>query len=497
MTEFQIEITPTSNLHIPADVAQEHFRDDRCAILRTSPSKLLVMPMTRYAAGSLIMKQRNTAGDRAVLAKDALGDDHRSGTFPARWEDRRIVIDLPELDISDSPVVRPQPLGVFPLPAGLMLITGEDSEPVRESLLAGKLPTTWPRSLAAIEAVFKDDGEEAIRHLQRQNDPIARFNLMVLAPEMADVDLVRAELEPFGLAPLVDFTLIAHGMSQDYPADPAGTCTDEVAAMVYTARATLAGLGTGGSEDEAIAQLQLAASAARSVSPVLSALIMADIAARTGDEEAAQFAVQTLEGTDLHEPLAEALLTRGMIAHQGSGGNPGAINAAIKDYQKALEHVSEESNPYLYGRTHLNLGTAYLGLPMTQASDKLRHGIAVQSLRTAVRLLDPEQHMVQWSAAQLNLANSLVYSPSVHSRDNLMEAVDIYEVVRRTRDEFDPMGLARVLANQGTALSHLGLVDDARARLTEAKALFESVGNTDAAELVAESLDRLEGTTDV
>ena len=89
-----------------------------------------------------------------------------------------------------------------------------------------------------------------------------------------------------------------------------------------------------------------------------------------------------------------------------------------------------------------------------------------------------DSHPVAWASAQLNLANALQYLPSVHQEQNLDEAVHLYEEVLSYRDEnVDPVGVARVLLNQGNALGHLGALVDADEKLTRARALFERVGD--------------------
>ena len=76
--------------------------------------------------------------------------------------------------------------------------------------------------------------------------------------------------------------------------------------------------------------------------------------------------------------------------------------------------------------------------------------------------------------ATLNLANSLVYAPSTHRKENLLEAVDLYEEILRSGvRNSNPAARARVLANQGNALAHLGYLDAAHARLIEARSIFE------------------------
>ncbi len=119
-------------------------------------------------------------------------------------------------------------------------------------------------------------------------------------------------------------------------------------------------------------------------------------------------------------------------------------------------------------------------MPMGDAGDRLRLGIAVTSLRSALRVLKPETHPVAWASCQVNLANALQYLPSAHRRDNLDEAVQLYEeVLQHPRLQRDPVGVARILLNQGNALSHLGAFDDAEERLTESRRLFEQAGDPD------------------
>jgi hypothetical protein len=73
-----------------------------------------------------------------------------------------------------------------------------------------------------------------------------------------------------------------------------------------------------------------------------------------------------------------------------------------------------------------------------------------------------------------------------------VEAVEIYEAVLEARDrETDPSGRARVLANQGNVLAHLGVFDQAKAKLYEARFLFEELGDTDAVRSVRGVLDEI------
>jgi hypothetical protein len=55
----------------------------------------------------------------------------------------------------------------------------------------------------------------------------------------------------------------------------------------------------------------------------------------------------------------------------------------------------------------------------------------------------------------------------------------------------DPVGYARALANQGNALAHLGLFEQARAKLAEARYLFEESQDWSALTTVRTLLDDL------
>jgi tetratricopeptide (TPR) repeat protein len=154
--------------------------------------------------------------------------------------------------------------------------------------------------------------------------------------------------------------------------------------------------------------------------------------------------------------------------------------------------VWREEAPLLWASAHANLATAYLTMPMTEASGQLRLGVAAQSLRSALKVYTPEDYPEQWASVQLNLANSLVYTPSSHQADNLLEAVELYEAVLQARDRTtDPMGRARVLANQGNVLAHLGDFDQAKAKLYEARFLFEELDDHDAMRTVRGVLDEI------
>jgi hypothetical protein len=165
----------------------------------------------------------------------------------------------------------------------------------------------------------------------------------------------------------------------------------------------------------------------------------------------------------------------------------------VRTYHVALRLLRKESQPDRYAFAHSNLALCYLSMPMTQARDTLRRGVAVQSLREALSIYTRADHPREWAAVTLNLANALQHLPTTHPVENLVEAVGMYEELLVARPvDVDPLGHARVLANQGTALAHLGIHDQARPKLAAARELFAAAGDDGAVATVDAALADVE-----
>lgn len=382
---------------------------------------------------------------------------------------------------------RPLPLGAFPLPFGFLLLPpGDETEPVRTGLLAGRLPERWPASLSGHRAALAGD-LDAARAAFDAPDPVSRFNRFVLDPDAVDPRALRADFGP-QLGVLVDLVEFATGRCDAAP-DPAGHDRD-MEALLLAARAVQV-LSSPGRAAEAVVTLRAAVAAAEPVSAALTGVLhgaLGQACKDLGDAAAAIAALQAgialLDGTDLVVARAEQHLELASTYHELAAAadaadasptmTPEMLNQAVQCYRSALREISAESAPEQWAAAHAGLAAAYLTMPMTEAGDQLRLGVAVGSLRAALTVYTTATHPAQWSSAQLNLANALVYAPSRHQGDNLTEAVELYEAVltARSRDA-DPVGYARALANQGNALAHLGMFDQAGAKLAEARQLFE------------------------
>ena len=397
-----------------------------------------------------------------------------------------------------APAGRHQPLGVFPLPLGYMLIPADEgTEEARTAMLRGRLPASWPPSMRAHELAAAGKRDAAITALmaasQNRFDSVALYNRFVLDPDSVNPDNLRPVLGEFAV--LVDVVLFALGRTDTPPVDE--TADGELAAAVLSAQATQA--LTEENPAAAVDLLDRAVQAVEGVSAPLTGVLLAGAAAICRDshiddaERRLREAIAALDGADgLRVARAEIHLCLAALLHEQAQEQPHLITTAIPHYHSALQLVKNTDAPLLWAAAHAGLAAAYLTMPMVEASGQLRLGVAAQSLRSALTVYTREEHPAEWASVQLNLANSLVYTPSRHHVDNLVEAVQIYEAVLQTRDRsIDPLGRARVLANQGNALAHLGMFDDAKAKLYEARFLFEELDDIDSVRTVRGVLDEI------
>ena len=404
---------------------------------------------------------------------------------------------LPQSPADAVRLPRPQAVGALPLPAGYLLLadTEPGTEEIRRELVDGRLPEQWPPSLDPVRLALSGDTAAALAAIAGDS-PLDRVNRFVLEgrPEQFE-ELQREDLgtEVAGHVELVGFSL---GLTDRCP-DPS-VVDGELAAMAFAAQAAAA--TESHQHDAAVAALQAGVEAARPVSVALTAQLLGALAeARMAAGEQPTMllgvydeAINLYAKTDLAVGQAEMHLARALLLHGVAGDNHGTLLAAVEGYQAALGLISKELAPELFAVLHANLASAYLTMPMTKASDKLRVGVAVQSLRHALDIFTPDTHAERWASAQLNLANALVYMPSGKQGDNLVEAVELYEAVLQARDpDTDPMGYARVAANQGNALAHLGIFGQAKGRLHEARFIFEEHGDIDSVATVRSVLDQI------
>ncbi len=251
-----------------------------------------------------------------------------------------------------------------------------------------------------------------------------------------------------------------------------------------------------------IKTLESAVNAARRASPLLAAQILGQLAdlrrSAPGQGPARAIrdyraALDLTAGTALDTLRAELWMNLGMCYQEAANGQRGALLEAVKAYQEALHAAyTLERYPEMYALAQNNIALAYLSIPASEAGDRLRMGIAVQAFREALKVYGKETHPEMWASVQLNLANALQYLPSSHPQENLIQAVEIYEELLPLRNKaFDPLGYARLLANQANALAHLGIFAPSLEKLAEAHKLFHWHNEPEAAASILEMVDRI------
>jgi len=358
-----------------------------------------------------------------------------------------------------------------------------DSAELAALLVRGETPADWPPALDFMRLALDEDAIGAAA-LIADDDPVSRYNIAVLIG--GDGVWAALAAETTGeLRALVDTARFSVG-ELDEPPSADGT-EGEVTAIVRSARASAR--MEAGDFAAAAEELALATQAADAAgSPILSAslrLTRAELLSdQLGDPAAAALeadrGVQLLPLTAPSELRAELQVSRALARRQLAGTDRGALLAVVADLTEAVKVFREDTYPEMFATINQQLALAYLVMPMNDDADRIRLGIAVNSLRAALRVFTPEAHPVAWASTQLNLANALQYLPSVHQESNLDESVQLYEEVLQYRDPVqDPLGYARILANQGNALGHLGVFADARERLEKAREIFASHGDID------------------
>ena len=99
---LQLEITEGGYLRLDAAVAERFFPSNSLVAMMRSEGELALLPVIGPEAGGLMVKQRNAAGDRAVLIHEHLPKGWMPGRFPASWDDddgaMRVLLSSTEVD---------------------------------------------------------------------------------------------------------------------------------------------------------------------------------------------------------------------------------------------------------------------------------------------------------------------------------------------------------------------------------------------------------------
>lgn len=399
----------------------------------------------------------------------------------------------------------PQPLGLQPGPSGALLLPYGDIASAREialKLIAGEmveLPDQWQfyhqAGQGKIDEAVCSLNSLDLNSLCTQDQFILKYNLFVLKP---DADLyadLKSECTDLLARALLDAAAYMHGLCDVTATLQSVEAAGDLQAYLLSVQAHKS-LSEGNKKD-GCSMLEKAAAKA---SPVFAARLHGELgalyaASHEHGEQAIEHlsrAVALLKSTIFEELKAELALELAICCQAQADGDRSKLIAAINAYQQALLYFRREGpGPLNYGLAHMNLALVYLAMPMNDEAERLRPAIAVQSLRESLKVFDKATHPQLWAAATLNLANALQHVPSTHNEANLWEAVALYQDVLSVRTSDDPHAYARVLANLGNALAHLGAFSRAQPILQKALSLFD-LHDSDSALAVRELLGDIE-----
>ncbi|MDW8233275.1 MAG: hypothetical protein RMJ54_10880 [Roseiflexaceae bacterium] len=393
-------------------------------------------------------------------------------------------------------LLRPQPLGVFPAPTGYLVIPPvAGAEEVCSALLAGQTPDRVPDALRFYTMALADDRQGAWLALARDPSPEAYYNRFVLRSDPDTYAYLRRQLHG-DLAALLDLVAYMGGL-RDSPPEADGV-SGEIAACILPAHAANALARQ--QYDVAVATLQRAIEEVRHISPLFAAQLLdrlatlyTTISQSTAALQVLRDAVKMTSGSRRVDLRAYLALRLGMLCQDLANGQRTLLIEANEWFQEALRCCSIERSPDLYALAHYRLALTILALAPGNGH-QASHERAIQSLRESLRVYTCETHYEQWLNAQITLANTLRLSSDSSSADHLLEAVRLYDEALASRDqECDPLWYARILANQGNALFHLGDIARARDCLVRARSIFLANRDYGAAALLDEALAEIEG----
>lgn len=90
---MKLELTSTGYLHIPAEEAVRFPTGTAIALVRGE--ELWIMPVNHPGAGGLLLKLRNSRGDRSVFVQELLPEGVQPGDRAAVWDDQLGALRIP------------------------------------------------------------------------------------------------------------------------------------------------------------------------------------------------------------------------------------------------------------------------------------------------------------------------------------------------------------------------------------------------------------------
>jgi tetratricopeptide (TPR) repeat protein len=210
--------------------------------------------------------------------------------------------------------------------------------------------------------------------------------------------------------------------------------------------------------------------------------------------------------TDLGNPeeRAEAEMNLGVVLQNLAGLGRARITDAISAYQRALRIFDKTRFPQEFAILQSNLATAFLSMPFTDESGKMREALAVQAFEEGLKVVNLIDHPAEYAMLQNNLGNALQYASSNHTVENNLRALDAYDEALKVRGpDTAPLEYANTISNRANCLWNLPDHPEepergnqanllrARNAYNEARAIFMAHGERDKARIVGEAVDQI------
>lgn len=213
-------------------------------------------------------------------------------------------------------------------------------------------------------------------------------------------------------------------------------------------------------------------------------------------------ATLTAEGSDAE--VAEAEMNLGLICQTLAGMRLLPIQSAISAYQRSARTFDKLGYPKEFAILQNNLATAFLSMPFTDQTGKMREALAVQAFEEALTVVNLIDHPSEYAMLQNNLGNALQYVSSSHRLENGYRALEAYDEALKVRTLRDmPEEYANTIANKANCLSNLpddpsnpdggnfGNLTEAVRLLEEARGVFTARGAGEKAQAVADAIGEL------
>jgi len=217
-----------------------------------------------------------------------------------------------------------------------------------------------------------------------------------------------------------------------------------------------------------------------------------------------EVALATLSAEGSDAEVAEAEMNLGLICQTLAGMRLLPIQSAISAYQRSARTFDKLGYPKEFAILQNNLATAFLSMPFTDQTGKMREALAVQAFEEALTVVDLIDHPSEYAMLQNNLGNALQYVSSSHRLENGYRALDAYDEALKVRTPRDmPEEYANTIANKANCLSNLpddpsnpdggnfANLAEAVRLLEEARGVFTARGAHDKARAVAEAIAEL------